>query len=91
MRPRIYTREFGQSLMQALKLHRPHPTLRQKKHICPRKTDLELFNELPVDDPWNDACLVDVYKYLRGGTENMVPSTWETAMATLDSELALLG
>lgn len=65
--------------------------MRQKKHVCPRKTDLEIFSELHVQDLWEDACLEEAYIYIRRGTKEHVPSSWETAMASLDSELASMG
>lgn len=38
--------------------------MRQKKHVCPRKTDLEIFSELHVQDLWEDACLEEAYIYI---------------------------
>lgn len=77
--------------MDAFAFHRPRPTLRQKPHVSPRKTDLQIFSGLDVKDTWVDAALVDVYIYIRRGTTNTVPNSWDTAMAALDSELVSLG
>ena len=78
---RVYTREFGQSLVDAFAFHRPRPTLRQKPHVSPQKTDLRIFSGLDLKETWVDAALVDVYIYIRGGTTNKVSNSWDTATA----------
>jgi len=72
-----------------MSFHRPRPTLRQKIRIDPRKTDAQLFGELPVGDVWEDAKLVDVYKYLRSGCYDKIPDSWHDVMAEFDRELGL--
>ena len=89
--PRIYTKEFGKSLLEAWSWHRPHPTLRQKVRVDPQKTDLELFNLLSLGDCWDDAKAVDAYSYLRAGTKEFVPPSWESAFQELDLELVKKG
>lgn len=88
---RVYTAQFGKNILEALTFHRPHPTLRQKKRIDPIKTDLQIFAEIQLDDCWDDAKLVEVYAYLRRGTIQNVPNSWENALAEMDAELGLRG
>ena len=89
--PRVYTRQFGTGLIEAMAWHRPHATLRQKVSVDSRKTDQEVFSSLPLGDIWSDANLVDVYTYLRRGSEEKAPNSWELAMMKLDHELGSRG
>ena len=91
--PRVYTRQFGNGLIEAMAWHRPHATLRQKVSVDSRKTDQEVFSSLPLGDIWSDANLVDVYIYiyLRQGSKEKVPNSWELAMMKLDRELGSRG
>ena len=89
--PRVYTEQFGRSLIEALQAHRPHGTLRQKKHICTRKTDVQIFLEMDLGDCWNDAELVPVYAYPRTGTRGNIPDTWQNAISQFDDELLSRG
>ena len=88
--PRVYSYQFGQSLMEAMKWHRPQPTMRHKVKVNPRATDLELFQNLPLHDVWEDAQLVMVYRYLRNGHVK-IPKTWESTICELDADLVSLG
>lgn len=66
---------------------RAQPTLRQKQPINLALTDLELFEQLPLSDVWDDARLVEVYQYLRQSDKLMIPHMWEPVMDKLDSEI----
>ena len=64
------------------------PRLRQKKTVDTSKSDRELFEELPLDDVWEDAKLVDVYFYLRASKKTRIPDTWVRVFEELDTQLA---
>ena len=68
----------------------PQPTLRQKKEVPERSSDLDLFNSMRVDDVWADAQLLDVYRYLRSNKNLKMPDSWHDAMLGFDQELAAL-
>ena len=87
----MYTQQFGESLIEAFKMHRPRRTLRQKVEVDPRATDVELFGGLPFNDLWEDASLLEVYSYLRCGGKDKIPDTWVSTMNKFDEDLALLG
>lgn len=89
--PRVYTERFGVSLLEALAWHRPQATLRQKVRVDSKKTDQEIFVSLDLGDIWPDADLFQVYAYLRRGSKQVVPNSWETTMMNLDGELGNLG
>lgn len=42
---------------------------------------------MELSDVWDDACLVDVYTYIRKGSVEHVPECWKSELAKLDSEL----
>lgn len=86
---RVYTKQFGRNLIDAVSYHRVRPTLRQKVPLDPRATDVELFTQLELGDVWDDADLISVYRYLRRSAP--VPNTWEDAMYKFDAELAARG
>lgn len=88
---RVYTKEFGNSLIAAWGRHHPHPTMRQKVRVDPASTDRQLFHELPTADVWDDAGLVPVYWYLREGYKECVPDAWCAAFKSLDEDLTLMG
>lgn len=87
--PRAYTKTFGFNLVYATAYHKPILTLRQKRSVDPRSTDVRVFSELALGDTWPDANLIPVYKYLRHSVS--VPDTWCQTIADLDSELSSLG
>lgn len=67
---------------------RCQPRLRQKKTVDTSKSDRELFEELPLDDVWEDAKLADVYFYLRASKKTQIPNTWVQVFEELDTQLA---
>ena len=85
--PSVYPPGFGQSLSEALRQWRPQPTLRQKVELDLRRTDRELFSEIPVSDVWADAELPRVYWYLRTLKCLRIPPSWEAQFQELDKEL----
>ena len=62
--------------------------MRQKKEIDLKLSDREIFDAFNLGDVWQDCLLVDVYRYIRGGTQHFVPPSWERSMEQLDSDLA---
>ena len=85
---RIYPLGFGVGLKDSMESWTARPTLRQKKEIDPRMTDVQIFESLPLGDLWHDAQLVECYRYLRGNKKIEVPPTWERVFQALDEELA---
>lgn len=47
---RVYPRGFGEGVFQATQQWRPQPSLRQKKSVDARATDVEIFQALPLGD-----------------------------------------
>lgn len=84
---RVYPHEFGDGLCCALDGWRPQPSLRQKKALNPRDTDVQIFASLSLGDVWSDAELIECYHYLRKGSTSIPPS-WEGAFRAFDKELA---
>lgn len=63
-------------------------SFKAKKTIDTSKSDRELFEELPLDDVWEDAKLADVYFYLRASKKTQIPNTWVQVFEELDTQLA---
>ncbi|CAE7241068.1 unnamed protein product [Symbiodinium necroappetens] len=61
--------------------------LRNKNTTSPELSDVELFTALPMNDMWEDAGLPSVYFYLRKNKYLMIPSSWESAICSFDTEL----
>lgn len=72
-------------------MHRPHATLRQKPKVDLSRSDREIFELLSIDDVWEDAGLLDVYRYARRGMREHIPGAWVDTLETLDSQLEALG
>ena len=85
---RVYPVGFGEGLYDIMGSWHPQPTLRQKKEVPQRSSDLDLFRSMRVDDLWSDAQLVDVYRYLRTNKHLKLPDSWHDAMRDFDHELA---
>ena len=86
--PRIYPLGFGHGLRDVMSSWRCEPRLRQKKTIDTKKSDRELFEELSLDDVWEDAKLVDIYFYLRASKKTQIPDSWVQVFEALDAQLA---
>lgn len=59
--------------------------MRQKDHIRPELTDLQIFRSLPDSDPWADAELPSVFLYLY--KKARVPDEWHEAMLSFHKEM----
>ena len=60
---------------------------RQKQAINPRKTDLEIFEELPLSDPLTDAKIPSLFLYLYSNKKLAIPPEWQPAMESMRSEM----
>ena len=61
--------------------------LRQKHVLDPRKTDLQLFSEMPLGDPWVDAQVPGLFCYLYACETLRIPDEWQTEMTAMHSEM----
>lgn len=66
-------------------------------HVCRRPptpvhglSDRELFEQMPVGDPWNDADLYTVFSYLYNSKSTVVPDSWAESMAQFAEEFRQL-
>ena len=67
---------------------RPEPHLRQKKkEVNLNLSDKEIFQSMPLGDVWEDANLIEVYRYLRTFKKHVVPQSWESVFEEFDAEL----
>ena len=69
---------------------RPEPHLRQKKEVNLNLSDKEIFQSMPLGDVWQDANLIEVYRYLRKFKKHVVPQSWESVFDDFDAELEKL-
>ena len=53
----------------------------------PRKTDLQLFQALPLGDPWVDAQLPGLFCYLYACESLRVPDEWQCEMDAMHTEM----
>ena len=84
---REYPEGFGRGLHGALSKWMPQPRLRQKMGIDLSLSDKELFQALPLGDVWEDAKLIEVYRYMRLYKKASIPQSWLPALEELDAEL----
>ena len=61
--------------------------MRHRLNIDPTKTDRELFESLPLGDPWIDGKMHMVWKYIYTSKHVSIPPSWENAMKKFDDEL----
>lgn len=65
---------------------------RMKVGPPPQLSDRELFQSLPLGDPWHDAQMLEVWDYLWRHPKTDVPLSWQTCLNDFDRELrATLG
>lgn len=58
----------------------------------PHLTDRELFNALPLGDPWHDAQVLEVWDYLWNHPHTKIPNSWHQSMHDFDRDFrATLG
>lgn len=63
-------------------------------NLCRSKTgpslvqsDREIFESLPLGDPWHDAQMLEVWNYLWNHPKLEIPCSWLESMKTFDREL----
>ena len=84
---REYPDGFGEGLHAFMGHWKPQPRLRQKELIDLSLSDKEVFQSLPLGDLWEDARLVEVYRYMRKYKCYKVPVCWQHVLEDLDAEL----
>ena len=87
--PRQYPRGLGACLLSAWESVWGQPKLdfRQKRDLDPRKTDLEIFEDLQDADPWVDARIPSLFIYLYSNKNLAIPSEWKPTMDAMRSEM----
>ena len=71
-----------------MKTWKPQPHLRQKRFVDCNLSDRELFGSLELgNDLWDDAKLVDCYRYIRMYKLATVPDSWQSVFDDFDREL----
>ena len=69
------------------KAQQNHGFLRNKNLVDPEKSDVELFQSMPLNDTWDDASAASVYFYLRAGQHLVIPPCWAAVIDEFDREL----
>ena len=64
--------------------------MRQKQTIRSWKTDLDIFRELEIGDPWTDASMPSLYIYLYHKRKLRIPDSWEPTMTEFYWEMQKL-
>ena len=89
--PRVYTKQFGQKLLELWREEQasatPRLPMRQKLHLSGQESDREIFDSMQLGDPWGDAEMVEVWCYLYKNKHLLVPSSWQSTMAAFHEEL----
>lgn len=62
--------------------------MRQKVPLNHTKTDLQLFQELPLGDLWPEAELVQVFCYLYRNSHLDIPPSWQSVLADFHREIS---
>ena len=90
-RPRCYPEGFAKRLM-ALYENRPSFPLhlRHREHVDTTMTDRQLFSRMDLGDPWVDAGMQHVWKYLYQSPHVQIPDSWIAVMRKFDAELTNL-
>eukprot|EP00435_Cladocopium_sp_Y103_P027890 s546_g6.t3 len=84
-----YTRAFGKRLLEAYEAGRSQPRmdLRTRPKLDLRKSDRELFEDLPMGDIWFESQCHLAFEYLFTSKSLRIPQTWESTMTTFRAEL----
>ena len=67
---RMYTPDFARNLMKAYNAWCAKPAaergdVRVRRSVDTKRTDRELFEAMPLGDPWLESSIHEVYFYLR--------------------------
>lgn len=64
--------------------------MRHRGEVDTSLTDKELFEQVPLGDPWIDGCLYEVWNYLYQNRHLAIPASWVQTMRDFDQELTAL-
>ena len=53
----------------------------------PALSDRELFERLPFGDPWHDAQMVEVWRFLYTHAATTIPDSWQDTMSAFNELL----
>lgn len=85
---RCYPEGFARRLKALWEGRRGIPGhLRHRGHVNPALSDREVFERAPLGDPWVDAGMQHVWKYLWKCKHVDIPDSWIQAMRDFDKEL----
>ena len=88
---RCYPEGFAQRLLECFRGRRPMSGhMRHKAAVEMQKTDKDLFANMEIGDPWIDASMVEVWKYLYHSKYLVIPDSWRQPMAEFDQQLTQL-
>ena len=60
--------------------------VRMKVGVPPHLSDRELFESIPLGDPWHDAQVLEVWDYLWCHSKLEIPNSWHETMQQFDIE-----
>lgn len=89
---RCYPRGLGFALLRLYDRvkDKPRLDLRQKVGLNPALTDLEIFQNLPLGDPWVDAQVPGLFLYLLKNPNLVIPDGWQVEMAEMKAQMEQL-
>ena len=88
---RAYPEGFGLRLLELYEGRRELPShLRHKAAVDLTCSDMELFDSMPLGDPWLDAELHHVFFYLYSSKHLVVPDSWMAVMSKFNDDLIKL-
>ena len=88
---RCYPEGFAKRLLECFQGRRGiSGHMRHKHPVNTSLTDRELFERMALTDPWIDASMCEVWKYLYNGKHVAIPDSWATTMDEFDKQLTLL-
>lgn len=88
---RCYPEGFARKLLECFAGRRGLPGHMRHKHpVDVSLTDRQLFERMSLTDPWIDASMCEVWKYLYHNKHVVIPESWTSTMADFDKELTAL-
>ena len=89
--PRCYPEGFALRLLELYEGRRSFPLhLRHREAVDPTLTDRQIFARMKIGDPWIDANMHHVFKYLYNCPKVRIPDSWIPEMQRFDDELTRL-
>ena len=87
--PRCYPEGFGLQLLKVYEGRGPtEAPLRFKTKIDACKSDRQIFQEMPLGDPWIDSKLHLAWAYLYRCKYLRIPDSWAAAIKEFDQDLS---